>query len=116
VTLLLLGILRPLIARAMAPVLYAFAVLILVDRVRAQLVVTPLGDQVVLLMGAPAWTDRFDRWLAIKSDLNVAVYGALQAADMEIAIPQREVRLRRHDAGVVTIRPKSDTRPAMQKV
>jgi len=41
-----------------------------------------------------AWTDRFDRWLAIKSDLNVAVYGALQAADMEIAIPQREVRLR----------------------
>jgi len=53
VTLLLLGILRPLIARAMAPVLYAFAVLILVDRVRAQLVVTPLGDQVVLLMGAP---------------------------------------------------------------
>ena len=41
-----------------------------------------------------AWTDRFDRWLAIKSDLNVAVYGALQAADMKIAIPQREVRLR----------------------
>jgi small-conductance mechanosensitive channel len=41
-----------------------------------------------------AWTDRFDRWLTIKSDLNVAVYAALQDAGMEIPVPQREVRLR----------------------
>jgi small-conductance mechanosensitive channel len=41
-----------------------------------------------------AWTDHFDRWLTIKSDLNVAVYAALQDAGMEIPVPQREVRLR----------------------
>jgi small-conductance mechanosensitive channel len=42
-----------------------------------------------------AWTDQFDRWLTIKSDLNVAVYAALQGAGIEIPFPQREVRLRR---------------------
>jgi len=41
-----------------------------------------------------AWTDHFDRWLTIKSDLNIAVYAALQDAGMEIPVPQREVRLR----------------------
>ena len=42
-----------------------------------------------------AWTGDFDRWLTIKSDLNVAVYAALLDAGMEIPFPQREVRLRR---------------------
>jgi len=41
-----------------------------------------------------AWTARLDRWLLIKSDLNVAVYAALQGAGIEIPLPQREVRLR----------------------
>jgi potassium-dependent mechanosensitive channel len=41
-----------------------------------------------------AWTDRFDTWLEIKSELNVAVHAALQEAGFEIAVPQREVRLR----------------------
>ena len=41
-----------------------------------------------------AWTDEFDRWLTVKSDLNVAVYAALQGAGIEIPFPQREIRLR----------------------
>ena len=43
-----------------------------------------------------AWTDRFDRWVEIRSELGVAVYAALRDAGMEIPFPQREVRLR-HD-------------------
>ena len=41
-----------------------------------------------------AWTNRFDRWIEIRSELGVAVYAALRAAGMEIPLPQREVRLR----------------------
>src|SRR5439155_678998 len=46
----LLRIIQPLIPRAMAPALYAFAGLVVVDRVRAQLVVTTLGDQIILML------------------------------------------------------------------
>lgn len=41
-----------------------------------------------------AWTDRFDQWVVIRSDLSVAVYAALRDVGMEIPFPQREVRLR----------------------
>jgi small-conductance mechanosensitive channel len=41
-----------------------------------------------------AWTNRFDRWVEIRSELGVAVYAALRGAGMEIPLPQREVRLR----------------------
>ena len=41
-----------------------------------------------------AWTDRLDRWVTTKSDLNLAVYAALQGAGVDLAVPQREVRLR----------------------
>jgi small-conductance mechanosensitive channel len=40
------------------------------------------------------WTNRFDQWVAIRSELSVAVYEALRAAGMEIPFPQHEVRLR----------------------
>jgi small-conductance mechanosensitive channel len=40
------------------------------------------------------WTDRFDRWLDIRSELNVALYEALRGAGIEIPFPQREVHLR----------------------
>ena len=42
------------------------------------------------------WTNRFDQWGAIRSDLNIAVYEALRAARMEIPFPQRDVRLRQN--------------------
>ena len=41
-----------------------------------------------------AWTDRFDQWVVIRSELGVAVYAALREAGMEIPFPQREVRFR----------------------
>jgi small-conductance mechanosensitive channel len=40
------------------------------------------------------WTSQFERWVQIRSDLNVALYEALRGAGIEIPIPQREVHLR----------------------
>ena len=39
------------------------------------------------------WTDRFERWAEIKSELGVAVYAALRDAGIDIPFPQHEVRL-----------------------
>jgi small-conductance mechanosensitive channel len=38
-----------------------------------------------------AWTDQFDRWFQIRSELATAVYTALQDAGIRIPFPQREV-------------------------
>jgi potassium efflux system protein len=40
-----------------------------------------------------AWTDRFERWPAIATELAIAVYAALRAAGMKIPFAQHEVRL-----------------------
>jgi small-conductance mechanosensitive channel len=40
------------------------------------------------------WTNRFDQWVAIRSELSVALYEALRTAGIEIPFPQHEVRLR----------------------
>lgn len=40
-----------------------------------------------------AWTDRFDDWPRVRSELAIAVYDAVYAAGMTFAFPQREVRL-----------------------
>jgi len=40
-----------------------------------------------------AWTDRFDQWSQIKSELVTAIYDAAQAAGISFPFPQREVRL-----------------------
>jgi small-conductance mechanosensitive channel len=40
-----------------------------------------------------AWTNRFDRWKVIETELAAAVYAALRHAGMTIPLPQREVRL-----------------------
>ena len=42
-----------------------------------------------------AWTDQFDSWPQTRSDLAVALYGAIHAAGMSFPFPQREVRLLR---------------------
>jgi len=47
-----------------------------------------------------AWTDQFDDWQAISSDLASAVYDAVIEAGLQFPFPQREVRLLRDvDAG-----------------
>jgi len=40
-----------------------------------------------------AWTDRFDDWRKIKSELASAIYDEVLAAGMTFPFPQREVRL-----------------------
>jgi len=46
-----------------------------------------------------AWTNRFERWPVIRTELAGAIYAALHAAGMSLPFPQREVRLLRDDAG-----------------
>jgi potassium-dependent mechanosensitive channel len=41
-----------------------------------------------------AWTNRFDLWVQIQSELAVALYAALGEAGFEIPFPQHDVRLR----------------------
>ena len=48
-----------------------------------------------------AWTDRFEDWGAVRSELASAVYDAVYAAGISFPFPQREVRvLGEHDTGV----------------
>jgi small-conductance mechanosensitive channel len=46
-----------------------------------------------------AWTDQFDDWPLIRSELGVAVFDAVRAAGMTFPFPQREVRLLRDHEG-----------------
>jgi potassium-dependent mechanosensitive channel len=48
-----------------------------------------------------AWTDDFDNYLSIKSDLTLAVHDALYANDIEIPFPQRDLHLRSVDPQAV---------------
>jgi potassium-dependent mechanosensitive channel len=48
-----------------------------------------------------AWTDDFDNYLSIKSDLTLAIHDALYANDIEIPFPQRDLHLRSVDPGAV---------------
>ena len=45
-----------------------------------------------------AWTNRFERWPVIQTELAAAIYAALHAAGMSLPFPQREVRLLHDDA------------------
>ncbi|SHO53304.1 mechanosensitive ion channel family protein [Desulfopila aestuarii] len=40
-----------------------------------------------------AWTDQFDNWVRIRSEIAIAVYHEVAAAGMSFPFPQREVRL-----------------------
>jgi potassium efflux system protein len=51
------------------------------------------GDS-ALLFQLLCWTDRFELWIQIQSELAVALYGALREAGIEIPFPQHDVRLR----------------------
>jgi small-conductance mechanosensitive channel len=46
-----------------------------------------------------AWTDHFDDWPQIRSELATAVYDAIYAAGMTFPFPQREVRVLRDSEG-----------------
>ena len=41
-----------------------------------------------------AWTDDFDQWLAIRSEMAIEIHRALSEAGIEIPFPQRDLHLR----------------------
>ncbi len=47
------------------------------------------------------WTDQYDEWIRIRSDLNVAVNKALATAGVEIPFPQRDLHIRSMDAHAI---------------
>ena len=77
-------------------------VLVAVARAHPQIMQTPSPQAVFSAFGDSsinyqlrAWTNRFERWPIIQTELAAAVYAALHAAGMALPFPQREVRLLR---------------------
>jgi potassium-dependent mechanosensitive channel len=62
-----------------------------------------------------AWTDQFDNWGAIRSELATAVYDAVYAAGLSFPFPQREVRMVAGEAAAESTRP-PDPIPAVPSV
>jgi len=58
------------------------------------------------------WTDQFEGWPGIRSDLTAAVYDALIAAGMVAPLPQREVRLLRDPETEISPSPQPEERAA----
>lgn len=63
-----------------------------------------------------AWTDQFDNWLRISSELASAVYDAVIEAGMQFPFPQREVRLLRDPGAGPVSEKKEDDSPADREV
>jgi len=57
-----------------------------------QAVFTAFGDSAITFE-LRAWTNRFDRWPKVRTELAAQAYAALRAAGMSIPFPQHEVRL-----------------------
>ena len=56
------------------------------------------------------WTDDYDKWLQIKSDVAVAITDALAEAKIAIPFPQRDLHLQSIDPSVAAaLRPKTDS-------
>lgn len=79
-------------------------VLVAVARAHPQIMQTPAPQAVFSAFGDSsinfelrAWTNRFERWPNIQTELAAGVYAALHAAGMSLPFPQREVRVL-HDA------------------
>jgi small-conductance mechanosensitive channel len=75
-------------------------VLVAVARAHPQIMQTPAPQAVFKGFGDSAinfelraWTNRFERWPAIQTELAAGVYAALHAAGMSLPFPQREVRI-----------------------
>ena len=64
-----------------------------------------------------AWTDQFDNWGLIRSELAAAVYDAVYAAGMSFPFPQREVRVLGEPAAEKRVAPQPDggTEPAQKR-
>ena len=75
-------------------------VLIAVARAHPEIMQTPAPQAIFKAFGDSsinfelhAWTNRFERWSQIQTELAAGIYEALHAAGMSLPFPQREVRL-----------------------
>jgi len=57
-----------------------------------QALFTGFGDN-ALTFELRVWTDRFDAWTVVRSDLYLATYKALSDARIAIPFPQRDVHI-----------------------
>ncbi len=71
-----------------------------VARGHSQILTDPAPQAIFIAFGESsinfelrAWTNRFERWPKIQTELAAAVYAALHAAGMSLPFPQREVRV-----------------------
>jgi potassium efflux system protein len=64
-----------------------------------------------------AWTDQFDNWGLIRSELASAVYDAVYAAGLSFPFPQREVRVLGEPAAEKRVAPQpgGGTEPAQKR-
>jgi potassium efflux system protein len=53
-----------------------------------------------------AWTTRLARFPEVKSELGIAVYGALREAGITLAVPQQELRIRQEPPPAEAVRPR----------
>jgi potassium-dependent mechanosensitive channel len=76
---------------------------LLTEAARASPGIVAFPEPVVLFLGfgassldfsVRAWTDDFDRWLLLRSELALRVHDALRDAGIEIPFPQRDLHLR----------------------
>ncbi len=79
-------------------------VLIAVARAHPEIMQTPAPQAIFKAFGDSsihfelhAWTNRFERWAQIQTELAAGIYEALHAAGMSLPFPQREVRLLRDE-------------------
>ena len=75
-------------------------VLVAVARAHPDIMQTPAPQAVFSAFGDSsinfqlrAWTNRFERWPQIQTELAAGIYAALHAAGMSLPFPQREVRV-----------------------
>jgi len=80
------------------------AVLEAVARAHPEIMQTPAPQAVFKSFGDSsidfelrAWTNRFERWPAIQTELAAGIYAAVRAAGMSLPFPQREIRVLREE-------------------
>lgn len=74
----------------------------IIDQPPVTALFTDFGDSSLNFV-VRGWTSQFERWVAVRSELMVAVTAALTEAGIEIPFPQRDLHLRTVDEGVARV-------------
>jgi small-conductance mechanosensitive channel len=62
-----------------------------------------------------AWTNTYDEWVNIRSDLTLRIHDAIVAAGIEIPFPQRDLHLRSIDPEIKDVLMRQDVRGDISK-